>query len=90
MGDMREGMTSNNGRKVNGGMVRMETYGAGWTFQDADLAVSLFQDVVDCAHELKLDVVGLVGVVKVGWGFRGHFGGVVFGLRVWVEHGEKS
>jgi hypothetical protein len=56
------------------GLVEWGTYSAGWAFQDADLAVSLLQDVVDCAHELELDVVGLVGVVKVGWMFGGHFG----------------
>ncbi len=42
------------------------TYGAGGAFEDADLVVSLFEHVVEGAHEFELDGVGLVGVVESG------------------------
>ena len=50
------------------------TYGARWAFQDADLPVPFFENVVNCAHKIELDVVGGVGVVEVNGGVGGHFG----------------
>lgn len=46
-------------------------YGAGWALEDADLAVTGFEDRVDGAHEFELDVVGGVGVVEVDGGVVG-------------------
>ena len=43
-------------------------YGAGWAFEDADLAVAFFEDRVDSAHEFELNIIGRVGVVEVDWG----------------------
>ena len=77
------GIGGGEGRSDVGGM---GTYGAGWAFEDADLAGAFFEDVVDCAHEVKLHVVGLIGVVEVGWGGGGHFWGVGCWFGVGIGH----
>lgn len=62
-------------------------YGARRAFEDADLAVALFENVVDGAHEFELHVVGLVGVVEVDFGrgvvWGGHFECVCFVVILW-------
>jgi hypothetical protein len=63
------------------------TYGAGWAFEDADLASAFFEDVIDCAHKFELDVVGLVGVVEVDGDVGNHFWGVGCGFGVGFGHG---
>ena len=44
-----------------------ETYCPRWAFQNADLAVSCFKNIVDGTHKLELDIVGFVGVVEIDW-----------------------